>query len=547
MCLWALTARKRLSKKVFRHNFGVTDTTMNPTNKSYPLNNRTIIRSVVLFLLILSFSTAFSQNTSRKLVKLLRADVNEFDKAYMDAQRVKGNVVFEYEGTMFYCDSAHIFKNKDFDAFGAIRVTKPGSFQLNGKYLHVDQQKKLATITESVVLRDNQMTLTGNKLMYHIDSEIASYTGGARIVSNANNNVLTSREGSYHTKTETFYFRNKVVLKNPDYQVESDTLKYNDATEVAYFYGPTTITGDDTEIYCENGWYNTQKDICQFNRHAWVRSQKTILKGDSIYYNGEKGLGEVFRNISIRDTTSNIIISGEYGIHYEKTKESIVTEKALMTQIFEAGDSLFMHADTLRSIPDSSGKDQLFAFHHVKFFKQDFQGMCDSLSYTSVDSTLHLFKDPVLWSEQNQITGDSIWISNKDRKIDRMIVRGNSFIISENTPKEYNQIKGRNMDASFVDNALHSVYIEGNGQLIYFPQSESKTENEKPKTMGLNKGDCSNIYIEIKDNDIVKLRMEQEANNILSPLKMANPANFTLDGFDWLAHLRPISKDSIFE
>jgi lipopolysaccharide export system protein LptA len=519
--------------------------------------NRMNVHSVFYYLMIIlaisGISVQSSAQTSRprKIVKLLRADVQEFDKSLVDAQRVKGNVIFEYEGTMFYCDSAYIYASKDFDAFGNIRIVKGSEYNLTGKFLHIDQKKKIGTITDNVVLRDNQMTLTGSRLNYYIDSEIASYTGGARIVSNVNQNVLTSKEGSYHTKTETFYFKNKVVLTNPDYVVKSDTLQYNDLSEIAYFFGPTTIEGDDTEIYCENGWYNTKKDICQFNKHAWVRSEKTILKGDSIYYNGEKQYGEVFRNISIRDTTTNIIISGNYGIHHEQNKESLVTDRALLTQIFSAGDSLFMHADTLKSLPDSAGKDVLYAFHGVKFYKSDFQGKCDSLSYAITDSTLRMFYSPILWNGTNQITGDSISINNKDGKIDRMIIRGNSFICSESKKEIYNQIKGRNMTATFQENDLHSIYVEGNGQLVYFPEEDAKKDStgaiiSKPKLIGLNKGECSNIYIEILDNEIKKLRLEKESNSTFSPMNLADKSNFLLDGFLWKGAERPKSKEDLF-
>ncbi len=521
------------------------------------LKNRMNVHSVFYYFILSIALVLYSQNTNaqtprpRKIVKLIRADVQEFDKSLVDAQRVKGNVVFEYEGTMFYCDSAYIYASKDFDAFGNIRIIKGSDYNLTGKFLHIDQKKKIGTITENVVLRDNQMTLTGSRLNYYIDSEIASYIGGARIVSNVNQNVLTSKEGSYHTRTETFYFKNKVVLTNPDYIVKSDTLQYNDLSEIAYFFGPTTIEGDDTEIYCENGWYNTKKDICQFNRNAWVRSEKTILKGDSIYYNGEKQFGEVFRNISIRDTTTNIIISGNYGIHYEKNKESLVTDRALLTQVFEEGDSLFMHADTLKSLPDSMGKDVLYAFHGVKFFKNDIQGKCDSLSYAITDSTLRMFYSPILWNGVNQITGDSISVSNKDGKIDRMNIRGNSFISSESKKELYNQIKGRNMTASFLENDLHSIYVEGNGQLVYFPEEEAKKDStgviiSNPKIIGLNKGECSNIYIEIFEKEIKKLRLEKESNSTFSPMNLADKDNFLLDGFIWKGAERPKSKADLF-
>src|SRR5690606_21325348 len=156
-------------------------------------------------------------------------------------------------------------------------------------------------------------------------------------------NTLNSDIGYYHSKIETFYFRRKVVLNNPDYLVKSDTMQYNSATEVTYFFGPTTIKGDKTFIYCENGYYNTKTDQSRFGKNDKIISEKTVLTGDSMYYDGKKEYGEVFRNVTIRDTTQNYIISGNYGRHLEKSKHSLVTGRAMLMQTFEK-DTLFMHA-----------------------------------------------------------------------------------------------------------------------------------------------------------------------------------------------------------
>lgn len=489
-------------------------------------------------------SKSFSQG-EKKVVKLVRSDVSEYDKSIIDAQRVKGNVQFLYEGTQFFCDSAHIFSNKDFNAYGNIRIIKPGEFQVTAGWMKVDQKKKIATLSENVVLKDNQMTLTSPSLFYAIDTEIASYNSGGRITSNANKNVLTSKEGTYFTKTETFYFKKNVVLKNPDYTVLSDTLQYQDRTEKAFFFGPSKLNGKDSEIYCENGWYDTKKEICQFNKHAWVRSEKTILKGDSIYYDGEKGFGEVFRNAVIRDTTSNFFISGEYGYHIEKNEMSLITQKALLTQIFEDGDSLFIHADTLKSFPDSSEKEVLYAYRNVRFFKSDMQGVCDSMKYAVTDSTLKLFANPVMWSEENQITGDTIIVTTSKNKIDRMFVRSNGFILSQSDSTHYNQIKGRNLDAQFFDNELRTVFVEGNGQLIYFPEEED-TDSTASKILGMNKGECSNIHLYIEDNTIKRIRLEREANSKFQPMKLTDPNTFKLDGFKWDQKKRPLKKEDVF-
>lgn len=492
-----------------------------------------------------------AQNAPKRKVRLIHSDDWQYDKSLVDAQRLTGHVQLEYEGTLFFCDSAYLYANEDFDAFSNIRILEPGGYQATGDLLHFDKTNQLATMRNNVNMRDREMTLVTDFLTYDLGTEIATYTGGGKITSAANKNTLTSRRGSYHSKTDMFYFRDQVVLKNPDYTVHCDTMQYHDVSEVTHFFGPTTIAGDGTSIYCENGYYNTKKDQSRFGVNAKITSESTTLIGDSMYYDGKTGIGEVFRNVEIRDTTDDYIISGDYGKHYEKTKLSFVTGHALMTQVFD-DDSLFMHADTLRSVSDTSGKDMVYAYHGVKLFKNDLQGKCDSLFYSSSDSTLQMFVDPVLWSEQNQITGDSISLRMKAGKLSRLFVNGNSFIISDAEARgdsivvgeKFNQIKGRKLTGYFVDNDLSEVYVEGNGQLIYFPTEDEK---KKPVAMGLNKGDCSNIHITVKDNELKKIRMETESNSVFTPMKMSDQQNFKLEKFKWRIDERPRKFADIFQ
>jgi lipopolysaccharide export system protein LptA len=504
--------------------------------------NRYLLHLVALMVLCTVHGEAFAQQ--KKKVKYHHSDELIYDKSLVDAQRLIGNVHLEYEGTHFYCDSAYRYANDDFDAFSNIRIQHGTDYNVRGDNMHFDSQKRTATLTQNIVLRDRDMTLKTNYLIYQVDAEVATYTGGGTIVSNANQNQLNSERGSYHGKNSTFYFRKNVVLKNPDYTVHCDTMQYNNTTEITYFFGPTTITGKDTEIYCENGYYNTRSDESRFGKNARVISDKTTLTGDSIYYNGASGVGEVFRNVMIRDSSNTYFITGDYGRHTQQDSISFVTGHALMTQVFEL-DSLFLHADTLKSVPDSSGKNVLFAHHRVKWYKTDLQGKCDSLIYAQTDSSLHMFTRPVLWSDASQVTGDTIHLQMMNNQLHRLLVRGHAMIVSQTADStKYNQIKGRNMTGYFEDNALNKVEVTGNGQLIYYPESE---KSDPPRAMGLNRGDCASLVIHIKDNQVVKITMVKDAASVFHPVSFITSEMELFDGFQWRQAERPMRKEEVFQ
>ena len=196
------------------------------------------------------------------------ADVNP------NARRLVDSVIFKHEGATMFCDSAwHYFKENRFEAFGNIHINQGDSLHLYGNHLDYIGQENKAIIQGNIVLKDEQVHLTTEQLHYDLSSKIASYYTGANILSGDNN--LYSIKGNYYSETKMLLFKKDVLLENPKYTTESDTLKYHTVNEVAYFVGPTKINSDNNFIYCEKGWYNTQSDISQFNKNAYLWSWKS--------------------------------------------------------------------------------------------------------------------------------------------------------------------------------------------------------------------------------------------------------------------------------
>jgi len=505
------------------------------------MRSSSMMTRLLWFSLLFTLSSlAFGQEKLK--VEILHADEVVMDPKISAAQRMLGNVRFKYKEALMFCDSAYRFNDGDFTAYSSVRIVQGDSLQLFSDELTIDNTSKVAHLKKNIRLRENDMTLTTDLLDYDFDTDIAHYFGGGKITSKSNNNILTSEQGFYDTESKFFQFRDDVKLVNPEYKIYSDTLRYSSNAEQAYFYGPTRIISKDTEIYCENGWYNTISDLCQFNENAQITSRTTIMKGDSIFYNGSTGDGEVFRNVQIQDTTSNYLIQGDYGRHNEKERRSLVTGRAEMIQFFD-GDSLFLHADTLLALPDSLGKQIIHAAQHVKFYKSDLQGKADSLTYAENDSTLILFGSPIIWSKSNQISGERIDLTLNGGQIKEMLINKNSFIISEAIPGKYNQIKGKRTVGYFEDNELYRIDVFGNGQIIYFPTEQKE---EQTSISGLNRVDCSDVSLQVSNNEIVKVSLLTKPSGALHPMSKAQEREFTLEGFFWDTSQRPMSREDIF-
>jgi lipopolysaccharide export system protein LptA len=489
----------------------------------------------ILVVLLFLMASAYSQKVAQ--VKF-SANTTEVDaKLGKDTRRLLGNVVFEHEGARMYCDSAYFYsKRNSLDAFNHVYINQGDTVHLYGDRLYYNGNTRIAQVRQNVKLINRETTLTTQALDYNISEGVGYYIDHADIVNQENN--LKSRIGHYYTRTDLFDFQDSVVVVNPDYTIYSDRMKYHTKTKITYFFGPTEIIGDSSYIYCEKGWYNIATDISQLNQNALVRNTKQTVKGDSLYYEKLTGYGRAINNVEITDNQQDIILRGNNGIYYEQSDYARLTDHAQFIQV-TSEDSLYLHADTLLSEVDTTGTKYIKAFHGVRIFKSNLQGKCDSMSYSLADSVIRLYDEPVIWSEENQITAEYIEIQTEKRQAKTMFLKRSSFIISQVDTSKFDQIKGKNMTCHFKDNEIYRIDVNGNGQTVYYPEDDDGL-------IGANKAECSDLIIFLKDGKVNSITFLKKPDAVLFPIETAPLNELLLKGFQWLDKVRPIDKKDIF-
>lgn len=486
---------------------------------------------------------------SKKEIRLVHARFLEADPSLgKNVQRIVGNVEFEHENSRLFCDSAYLYPDNSMDAFSNVRIQQGDSLHISCGFLKYNGNTRIAELHKNVRFIQRTTTLNTDLLYYDMKANMATYTTGGAIINKQN--TLTSQFGYFNTKNKIYSFKKNVVLTNPKYTMTCDTLNYYAVNNVAYFVGPTYIKSSGSTIYCEGGWYNTDNDHASFRKNASIISGSQRMKGDSIYYDKINEIGKAFGNVCITDTAQSIIVAGDIAIRNEKKKTSVVTGRALLKQYYGT-DTLFLHADTLRSVEEHPMKSRketdtsiihrtFYAYRNVKFFRADIQGKCDSLVYAEKDSLMRLFKSPVLWSEENQLTAEKMEIKISNGEILQMFLKKSAFIVSKEDSVKYNQIKGKEMIGYFSDNKLYKILVEGNGQTIYFAK-------DKGNLIGVNKAECSNILIYVKENKVNKITFLKKPDATLFPMNEFNPKEFLLKGFVWREKERPQELADIFK
>lgn len=493
----------------------------------------------VLFVFILAVTA--QQPPPRTNSKIIEFEADELRKSPIkNMQILKDNVIFYHEGAYMYCDSAYLYQaTNEFEAFSNVKIDQGDTLFVYGDYLHYNGHTKLARLRDNVIMEDNQATLFTDSLNYDRMENLVYYFDGGMLVDEENE--LTSYWGQYNPDNYEALFSDSVKLINEQYTIFADTLKYNTTSKIADILGPSTIVSDSGYVETTRGWYNTITDDSQLLDRSIVYSknnEKTLI-GDTIYYNRASGYGIVYGNMFLQDTVQKVILQGNYGYYDEKTEFALAADSAFAIE-YSQKDSLFLHGDTLTMLTDSIDKE-IIAYHNVRFFRNDLQGVSDSMQYISKDSILYMYKEPILWHENNQIIGDEMNIYMNDSTIEKVHIKNYAFSIQDREmDNQYNQLKGRDMKAFFNNGELYYILVEGDAESLYYIQEDDGN------IVGLNKTQSAYLSMDILNNELQKLKLWSSTTAETNPLSLLEPEDKKLKGFIWYDNVRPLNRLDIF-
>lgn len=515
---------------------------------------------------MLAISQVAAPDTSKgKKLEIIVADRYNFQKiGGKDFVSLAGNVQIKQELTYFYCDSAVLNQTANtIEAFGNVHINDADSVQTYSQYLKYLGKEKIAYLKKNVKLTDIKSVLTTNALEYNTATRVGTYLTGGKVVDGST--VLTSTEGYYYGETRDIYFKKKVFLNDPEYKVTTDTLLYNTYTQLARFTVPTKIINDKRVVKTSEGYYDIKNKKAIFGKRPVVDDKDYTLTADDMAYDELTGFGEAQGSViyKSKDTASAYTIIADNVKSNSKTGAVLATQKPLMI-IKQDKDSIYIAADTLhtgklteletfRPVPDisdtlypaksnpgivsDSNSNRYFeAYFNVRIFSDSLQATGDSLFYSFRDSAFRLFKDPIIWAQQNQVTGDTIYLFTENKKPHRFYVFENALTINRAEKDLYNQVKGNTINGLFKEGNIDFFRAKGSAENIYY------TADEQGGFIGVNRSTSDVIDVSFKERKPYKVVFRNNLQGTLSPIKQVNPADLHVRGFKWYEAKRPKSK-----
>ena len=487
---------------------------------------------------------AASPKVEDKRIYLVHANVLHYDQwRNRDAQILNGKVQFRHKGATLFCDSAYFYEaSNSFEAFGHVKMYQGDTLSLFSDYAFYDGNDAMAIARNNVELKNRQTTLYTDSLNFDRLYDNAYFFEGGKMVDGKT--TLVSDWGEYNTKTKKAVFNYDVRMRNKDMYLTTDTLYYDTRTSMAEIVGPTDITTGGSHIYSERGYYDTKNDRSRLLDRSVLTNQGKKLIADSIWHDDKTGISKAYYNIVFTDTVNKNKLTGDYSEYDDATGYAMCTDKAVVMD-FSQRDTLFMHADTFKIFTFHQGTDSVYrkihAYNKVRAYRIDVQAVCDSLVYNSKDSCMTMYRDPIVWNNNQQLVGEEIQVFMKDSVIDHAHVINQAFSTEQLPDREnYNQISSSEMFAYFKGGDIHEAQAKDNVLIVYYPVDESDSS-----LIGLNYTETTELRMFMENRKMKKIWMPK-AEGTLYPMSQIPPEKKFLPGYAWFDYIRPVSKKDIF-
>lgn len=492
---------------------------------------------------------------------LFRHDLNE------DIKIVKGNVKFRQGGMVLTCDSAYFYSDRDIAyCYGNVLMEQGDTLFIYSDRLYYNGLDHFASLkngptAKKVTLINQADTLITDSLDYNLEMRLGWYENGGELRDPTT--TLTSVFGEYSpaTKDADFFYDVVLINRKDNFTLRSDTLYYNTTTGIARIDSRTFIEGENDTIITTGGTYNTNTGFADLTRRSLVMHRDSndnvvTLEGDSIIFDRDTEISRAYRfnghgkksgPVILTDTANKSVLYGGYGIYDNKLRRSMATDYPLLME-YSTRDTLFLRADTIRTfvmqteevrdsldevVEESKEYYMAKAYNRSRFFRNDLQGVADSITYIGLDSIIYMNRKPVVWSEERQIKGDVIEVHVNDSTADWVNITQNALMMEHVDEDFYNQLAAKQMFATLEEGVLKRLEAEGNVMAIMLPQEADSSYNK------LVHAESSFLDVFFADNDFERLKMWPQVDGTVSPIGMVTDDEKLLRGAVWLENIRP--------
>lgn len=382
------------------------------------------------------------------------------------------------------------------------------------------------------IFRNNAYVLSGEREMwadtvdYHEMVQFIELKHNAQIRDEEYKSIVFGNYGNYSNQTgDTFLTQNPAYISYAD----SDNNGTNDTvymrSDSMYVYlidslGYCTLTRPDsaTLVAEQAAKLKAIEDKRIADSVAVAKAERDRFVADSLSAVAEKQRKELLDSlftlrasfVAVEGDDSLTMVAQRVDFMIDSLQNPPVDSAAMTQQMVDSlvRDSVALPLDSLAMPTDSLAADTvakkksadriMLGLRNVKVYRNDFQGICDSMLMFSADSTSQLHRNSVMWNELNQITSERADVYTRNQKPYKVIfTEGKPIMSSEIDTTRYNQVAGKTIEALFEDGVMYRTDINGNAQTYYY-----MVDDADGALMGFLVAESADMTFFIEDNTV---------------------------------------------
>lgn len=454
----------------------------------------------------------------------------------------------------------------DYDMASGIGIYRNGGRIVNKGTVLTSREGTYFSDTKDVFFRNNvrlknpKYDISADSMDHNITTEVVNFRGPTYIKSKEAE--VFTRSGYYDLKQgKAFFGNNPLITDSSGRKYRAENIAMDEKSNTAQLEGNAVV------IDSANGFTLTGGQIfLNQKNNSFLATRKPVLiiqqKDDSTFIAADTLFSGVMERTALAknkprstprpgsDTVRASILKDSTTLN-ERPADSLALSQATDTiitadNIQPKANSKVNGMDTIRSVKRINASDStvryFLAFAHVRIFNDSLQAVCDSLSYSGEDSVFRMFKNPVTWSGQNQITGDTLYLFTKNKKAEQLQVFENAMVINRTTAGFFNQIGGRNLNGYFINGNIDYMRVKGTpASSIYYIQDKDSAYT------GMNRASGSVIDLYFVNKELRKVLFVNDVKGTMFPIRKIPEDQKQLNNFSWQDKRRPKNRLELFE
>jgi lipopolysaccharide export system protein LptA len=357
------------------------------------------------------------------------------------------------------------------------------------------------------------------------------------------------RQGSVTVQSDRAlqYLRSRRILLNGNVLVRDDTVTlksnrgiYHHGDRIAEAHDGVTLVDGKTTLTAEYGRYYVDEKRAYFRTNVFVQDTTSQLRSNELTYFREDRRSVATGNVEIFDSGDDITISGGHFENFPKEKFSRMTVNPRVVQVDASDDrrdTFIVRSRVMESYRDSVPR--LVAIDSVRMFSEELSAECGLAIFRTEADSVIMRKNPFVWYEENQVSGDSIFMKLLRRRPQTVFVHGRPMAISQSDslyPNRFNQLTGELITMHFVDGEIQRIEVDQTATSVYFLYEDRRDSLgiiRNPN--GANKTTGDRVVISFLEGKTDKISVMGGVEGEYFPENMVEgrEQDFHLPGFNW--------------